>query len=210
VRRQLRATVRLVSWWPMVIVIVASSVLVRRGGLSGDAAELILAAAVAIGLSPIFGDASATTLASSPTSRRARACARLALAVPAAAISWVAARALAFQSLPHAEPLLRLPSVAPSREAWLTMMTFGALVLAIEATVTVRGAIAGMTGATTAIMIAIALPFLPASLAFVPIEHHLVRWVTALAIALALLWAATSDPGRANTRAGARFASRAT
>jgi hypothetical protein len=197
VRRQLRATSRLVPWWPLLIVIAASSLLVRRAGLAGDAAELALGAGAAVGLSPLFGDAATTTLAPSPTSRRLRALARITVAVPVAAACWLIARTAAFQSLPDAPPLLQPSSWLPSKEAWMVVLTLCTLALAIEFVAVARRAVAGMVGAMLSLLLAVVLPFLPERIAYLPVADHPTRWLLTAAAAVTLFTMATVDPGRA-------------
>lgn len=196
VRRQVPVTRRLVRLWPIVAGGGAAALVVWRTKLDGDVADLVLAAGVAIGISPIFGDAAAVTLASSPTSLRLRAAARGALAIPVAVLAWLGLRVLAQHHVPGAPPLSHLSTWAPADTGWLILLAVLAVALALEAAGARRGAVAGITGPIVLLGIAALLPRLPASISMLPVADQRARWLGTVAVATVMVLVATRDPGR--------------
>lgn len=196
VRRQVPVTRRLVRLWPILAGGGAAALVVWRVKLDGDVADLVLAAGVAIGLSPILGDASAVTLASSPTSLRLRAAARAAVALPVALLSWLGWRVLAQHHVPGAPPLSHLSTWAPADTGWLILLAILAVALALEAAGARRGAVAGITAPIVLLGIAALLPRLPASVAMLPVADQRGRWLGTVAVATVMTLVATRDPGR--------------
>ena len=196
-RRQLPVTVRLVhlEWIP--VAAIAASLIIWKMKLAGDAAELVLGAAIAIAVSPTLADRAAVTLAASPTSRSRRVAARLVLILPVAVICWFFARVLAAHPLPESTPLSSFSTWIPGREAWMIFAVLTSLVLGIEAMATKSGGIAGLAGSSTVFVVCAIAITAPPSIALLPVAAHWSRWGTALVASFAAFAVVLHDPGRA-------------
>lgn len=194
VRRRLRITWRLVSLRPLPIAAAAGGVLVWRAKLDCDAADLVLAVAVAIGLSTVLADQAAVTLAASPTTLRQRTASRLIVTLPVAGVCRLTAGLVALHSLPR-DTRSWAEVVVPGRQAWLVLAVMVALVLGVEARSATSGIVAGMGGSVTALVVLPVVLRLPDSLAVLPLERHVLRWTLLLVLLLIGLCSALADPG---------------
>jgi hypothetical protein len=200
--RHLGVTRRLIRWRPATVVLAAAigGLAVWRLELGGDAAELALAAAVAIGASPTLADRAETTLASSPTSRRWRAAARLVIIVPTILVSWVVARAFALHHVPGAVVRSGLAGWVPSRDALLALAVLAVGALAVETMADPSGSAAGLGGAVAVLISTAVAAFLPPAWAVLPIEDNRWRWTGLLAGFALLLILTLADRGRPSRR----------
>ncbi len=191
---QLRPTRRLVRLSPLAITSAAAGILIWRMQLGGDHAEIVLAGAVGIGVSTVFGDDAAVTLASSPTSRWVRSAARCTIVLPLAVVLWVVVRSLATRSVGEMSRASWLEATVPGRDAWLVFAVAIGAVLAIEAACSNRNLIAGVTGSAALVVGSIAVLQLPEPLTLLPIDGRHARWLACLALSGAGLCLALRDP----------------
>lgn len=176
---------------------------VWRGRLIGDVAELVLALGFAIGLSPILDDRAASTLASSPTSRVRRVSARLAIIVPLGVASWVATRGLAITASMDRSVDRSVWSVwVPGREAWLVIAALSVLVVAIEARGSASAGSAGIAGSVCVLVFAGVVMMLPTRWSLLPLASRQVAWLALLGMSTLTVVLAMHDPGRSRVRLG--------
>jgi hypothetical protein len=167
-----------------------------RLAVDGDTAELVLSAAVAIGTAPALADRAGSTLASSPTSRRWRAIARLVIIVPTALVSWMVGRAVALHNIAGGDVAPGLAGWVPGRNAFLALAVLGFGALAAETLTDPGGTTPGLGGALAVLMTTAVVLFLPPTWAILPIEENRWRWLAILAAMVLLLTATLTDRGR--------------
>lgn len=200
VRRQLPVTLRLVHVALLPLAAIGAASVIWRMKLADEAAELVLAGAMAIALSPTFSDRAATTLAASPTSPSRRAMARLCIVVPVAGVCWFVARVAAAHPLPDAPPLGSLTTWMPGRQAWMIFAVLTSLVLAIEALAARSAAIPGIGGSSTVLVASAIAVNAPSALAVFPVDAHWWRWGAVLIGSLVAIVVAVHDPGLVHRR----------